>query len=111
MRFTWCCSLLRHWWLDNWTPKFSTSCEINLSIGTGPEKKAKIFLQDYHRDFYNLYVTFYSGSEFRTLVPVSCTGFEKTGIFAGKIDFSQFKKKGTKRHIYKFSTSLLKKTL
>ena len=28
--------------------------------------------------------------------PVSCTGFEKTGIFAEKIDFSQFKKRHQK---------------
>ena len=55
------------------------------SLGTGPEKKAKIFLQDYQGDLYKLYVTFHCGSEFRTFEPVSCTGIEKIGIFSEKI--------------------------
>ena len=57
------------------------------SVGTGPEKKAKIFLQDYQGDFYNLYVTFDGGSDFRSFEPVSCIGIQKTGILYEKIMF------------------------
>ena len=55
-----------------------------LSLGTGPEKKAKIFFKNYQGDFHDLYVNFDGASEFSTFEAVSCTGNEKNRYFTQK---------------------------
>ena len=83
---------LENCWMD------SDENQASAELGTGPEKRVRIFLWDYQGDFHIIYVTFYGASEFSTFEAVSCTGHEKNRYFTPKKHINSNKKNITKTY-------------